>query len=290
MSLTRTVEFDAFGPWILPVTTPDEVPRAFHEYPFEFDSADFILKLPRDIERRNANPAMHLYDRLLIVDAAGLTVLTRTGDGFDVSAIGADTIAAVAHSSELLDGLLTVHGTDGALVEVPFNGVSIALIVAVANRLGALAGATSYRARPSDPMAIDALGLGDVALANAYREAAATTSGLRVRAAYAGTSPASKESIVARALKGRARLSGAVICANDAELIVLSRRSGVRRSGKPDLSSKQTTIVRSRVTGVEASAHPSLRGVTVVTIALGDGRVAFDVPADGDAVEALRAR
>jgi len=287
MTMTRSAEYDAFGPWIFPVAAAEQVPRAFRDHPFDFDGAESILKLPRDIARRDATPDMHLYDRMLVVDHAGLTVLTRVGDGFDVATMRAEAIGAIEHSAELLTGALTIHGTDGSRIEIPFNSVSTGLIVGLARRLADLAGAASDDSRPSDRMQIDALGVADVAVAGAYREAAAATRGLRVRAAYGASAPASKESLSVRLIKGRAHLSAAVICDTPSQLLVLSRRTWLRYRGKPDLSTRQTLIVRSRITGITMHDSPLVRDVTSVTVAFGAGGVVFEVPTPGDAVAAL---
>ena len=73
----RTAEYDAFGPWILKVATFDDVPPLFRAAA-NLDGAKLALKIPRQIERRNANPRMNLYDQLLIVRDHGMDVLTRT--------------------------------------------------------------------------------------------------------------------------------------------------------------------------------------------------------------------
>jgi len=74
-SQARTAEFDAFGPWILQVSTYDDVPPLFRTVA-NLDGANLALKIPRRIDRRDANP--DLYDQLLIVRDQGMDVLTRT--------------------------------------------------------------------------------------------------------------------------------------------------------------------------------------------------------------------
>jgi len=311
---TSTAEYDAFGPWILSVGTPDDVPRAFRGYPFDFSVAEFILKLPRDIARRDATPDMHLYDRMLVIDSSGLTVLSRIGDGFETTRIEPAAIGAVEHSIELLDGMLSVHGIDGTRVDVPYNGASRGVVAAVAKRLVDLATeadpvlqvesapgadpapeadrapATSAPARRSDPLDMYALGVHDIGLVNAYLEAGVAFPGLRILATQPGTSPASNQSFVRRLIKGRIRLSGAVVAGTDDRLVVLSRRVWLRYRGRPDLSTKHTAIVRARVTRVTTSAHPVAQGVVTLTIELGAGAVAFAMPADSDAVRVLTRR
>ena len=54
-AVQRTAEFDAFGPWLLEVTSSDGWPRAFRDYPFAFASI-LVSKEPRNVTRREANP------------------------------------------------------------------------------------------------------------------------------------------------------------------------------------------------------------------------------------------
>lgn len=62
MSTTRVSEYDRFGPWIDEVLDLEDVPRLFRSHPVDFDAARLVLKVPRDIARRDANAAMNLYD------------------------------------------------------------------------------------------------------------------------------------------------------------------------------------------------------------------------------------
>ena len=65
MGTTRVSEYDAFGPWIDEVFAPEDVPRLFRNHALDFDAARLVLKVPRDIVRRDATPDMDLYDYLL---------------------------------------------------------------------------------------------------------------------------------------------------------------------------------------------------------------------------------
>ena len=75
---TETTEYARFGPWVDEVTTPDDVPRLYRDHPIDLTSTRLVLKVPRNIARRDAHPGMDLYDHLLVLDDARLTVLSRT--------------------------------------------------------------------------------------------------------------------------------------------------------------------------------------------------------------------
>jgi hypothetical protein len=111
----RSAEYDAFGPWILPVTAIGEVPPLFRDHPVDLAASHLVLKFPRNIARRDANPSMDLYDHLVIVDDVATTVLSRRPAGYTVRTVAHDTICAIDYGTDLLDGWITVHGSaDGS--------------------------------------------------------------------------------------------------------------------------------------------------------------------------------
>lgn len=74
-----TPEYDAFGPWVDPVRSAEEVPPLYRDHPVDLAASRLVLKVPRDIARRDATPDMDLYDHLLVLEADALTVLSRRG-------------------------------------------------------------------------------------------------------------------------------------------------------------------------------------------------------------------
>jgi hypothetical protein len=284
--LERTAEFDAFGPWILPVTTADEVPRAFRGYAFDFNSSTTIFKVPRDIVRRDANPTMHLYDRVVIVTDDAFTVLERDGDGFTSTSLPIDTIAIIDFGSELLDGWLTVASTDGRRVEVPFNGTSRTTIEPIVDRLVSGSAGAPSRGAGSDSLDLKALGLPDTGLVNLYRASSARRD-LRIVAKHAGRKPRARISLIDRVRGLIPRLSGLVLAESDTELVLLSRREWVRRSSKPDLSIRETILARRFFTGSTSATSSWLEGVTDVTLRAGETTVEIALPSDSEALGAL---
>jgi hypothetical protein len=297
MTFERTAEYDAFGPWILAVREPGDVPRAFRSHPFDFP-ATTVLKIPREISRRDANPSMHLYDRMLIVEDSGLVVLTRHGDDFSVERIEAASIDAVEYGNDLLDGRLVVRHGSGGLLAIPYNSTSEATIATIAERLlgrgHALVGQAAADAATAAPVAerlpLDALGVDDVALVNAYRDLASRRPGLRVLALHNGSAPQPvSTSLLQRLRFGRPRLSGAVIASDADQLIVLSRRDWYRRSQKPDLSLRRSFFSRSMILGVSVQPDERARGVVAVRLSMRSGEVELLLPADSLAATALPA-
>ncbi|BDZ60782.1 hypothetical protein GCM10025873_05730 [Demequina sediminis] len=72
-------EYDRFGPWIDRVETEADVPRLFRPHGVDLAAARLVLKVPRNVARRDASPDMDLYDHLLVLGRDSLTVLSRRG-------------------------------------------------------------------------------------------------------------------------------------------------------------------------------------------------------------------
>ena len=57
-------EYDAFGPWIYEIDEEHPLPELFEPYVVR-EGAITLMKIPRQIERRNASPDMQLYDYVI---------------------------------------------------------------------------------------------------------------------------------------------------------------------------------------------------------------------------------
>ena len=53
-------EYNAFGPWAYEISDKYPLPRLFAPYFAADDNAVLKIKIPREIERRNASPGMDL--------------------------------------------------------------------------------------------------------------------------------------------------------------------------------------------------------------------------------------
>lgn len=245
----RTEEFDAFGPWVYQVSTPDEVPRLFR--PFEGDptSATMVIKIPRRISRRDANPRMDLYDHLLSLRGDTLTLLSRApgeADGVRRRVVTAEQVLAIEDSVELLDGRLGLRIADERPLAVSYNGASHDVVGSFVSRLRrevrGTAPGTAEASRDEQPL--DALWQ-DVALVSEYRELIREEPAMSVRAAHARRVVEPVHASAVRRLLHRwwpMWLQGAVVCSDDVELLMLHRRTWWVRGGKPVHSIARTSL------------------------------------------------
>ena len=299
MAGMRTAEFDAFGPWVMQVVAEEGVPRLYRDHPIDFDAVRMVLKVPRNILRRDASPEMHLYDHLLVADHAGLTVLSRHDDAYTTLVVPYARVAAVHTSVVLLDGLFRLYDVDGTAangvaIDLPFNGVSLdvveqlarvvrreALATAPARSLGQPGGAPL---RPE----LDDLGRTDVALISSARELTAKEElvvwamhhrlGVQRRAGMLGglTSVIFPPTVHA-----------ALVGATSGEVHLVHRRPWVTTGRKPVHSVAHTVITASRVDRVEVSDHPGFTDTQLVRVVSGRAVVELPVPAGAPTIDAL---
>ena len=302
-----TPEYDAFGPWVDPVRTPDEIPPLYREHPVDLAGSRLVLKVPRDIARRDATPDMDLYDHLLVLGPDRFTALSRRttggtadGRGYDVRDVPYDQVAAVATSVDLLDGRLTVHALTGPSVAVRFSGSSADVVEGFVDTLRALAWPvpTTGDPAPRDPTAgvpglgrLDrrALGEKEIGLVSAYREVADREPGLRALAAHPRRTVVPQRGGVSRVLHllHPMTVQAAVVASDGRELQVFGRRAWLARGRTPVHSESRLVLPLDRLTEVRAVPHPAYAGVVVVTLRAGEAAIDLPVPAGTDAERVL---
>lgn len=291
----RTAEFDAFGPWLVQVQAPEGLPRLYRDHPLDFGSARMVLKVPRNIQRRDANPDMHLYDYLLVAGGSGVTVLSRRGDVYDTAELPYERIAAVRTSVSMLDGLLRVYdvageGPDGVGLEVPYNGVSDDLIRKLARimrsqALASVPGGAEPRPLGAEPLSLglDDLGRSDIALVTAQREFTAAE-GMVPCATHLRT-PVRRGSGAMRGFFDVLRpvtLHAGILATSPGEVHLVHRRPWVTTGRKPVHSVAHTVVIVPRVEQVEVIDSPRYQGVRLARIISGRSVVVMPFPEGAD--------
>jgi hypothetical protein len=310
-------EYDRFGPWIYEVTDADEVPRLYRSYPIDLGAARLVLKVPRDIARRDATPDMDLYDHLVILDQDRLTLLSRRGarvahgatasgdPDYDVVVVELADIVAIHDVVNLLDGRLTVATSAGASITMPYNGSANdtvarlvrALRVAAGEKTASPVGLALQAAglAAADATAVASLGSDDTYLVSHVLElrthhpdlVAWASHGKRALAPGA-TGPAGVFPRLAHALSPMT-LHGALLVADGAAMELLGRHAWLVRGRHPIYSTSRLLIPFGAVDRLDLSPHPVYPGVTVVTIRAGEWATDVPVPSDSTAAQLLSA-
>ncbi|AGL16879.1 hypothetical protein [Actinoplanes sp. N902-109] len=287
--MRRTAEFDAFGPWIDEVHTREELPRLYRDAGIDPVAHRLVLKVPRNIERRNATPDMHLYDFLLALGDRSLTVLRRRDDSYDRADLPAAQLIAIEDSISLLDGRLTLYTADGAATVVTYNANDPAPIQRLIRMLRDTYLPPRAAAAPAGPApaGLD-LGNDDIGLVTACLKVLDAEPGLRLISA--------QRRVVVGSVLGRGAgafrllrpvtLHAAVTLADDREIHLLHRRDRLTRGHAKVHSIARTTLRRSGIAGVRVRPHEHFPRVTVVTAGTDDAALDFPV-ATGAAADAL---
>ncbi|MBX9245462.1 hypothetical protein ICW40_11665 [Actinotalea ferrariae] len=279
-----TEELDQFGPWVLPVRGPSDVPRLYADERVDWDSVELALKVPRPLQRRDATPGMDLYDALLLVDAHALTVLRRrTHDaGYDRLQARHRDVLALESSTSMLDGRLTLHTLSGT-VEVPYNGSQAGVIEDLLDVLRFHAfGVRTGEPRDAPALEREAAGREDLALVTAYRELVAAGVAADAVAVAPRGRVARRGGVLSRAadLLLPVTRHAAVVVVGPAEVHVLHRRAWLTTVRAPVHSLAHLVLPRDRRAALWGEPHARLEGVLVVR---GEGVPTLALPDVGEA-------
>jgi hypothetical protein len=313
-------EYDRFGRWIDEVSRTEDLPHLYRDYPIDFSVERLVLKVPRDITRRSATPAMDLYDHLIMVGHERLTVLSRRlgrpsiegsratdmddGRGYNVVEIKFADVVAIRDALNLLSGRLTISTSEGTPVKVAYNGSAADVVGRLVGMLrevtstkpaspvgAALAAVGAPLARPA---AASEQGPVDPFLATAFLEAHIANPSLSAWATHGGRrlSPnvAGLQGTIERLKHSLSpmTLNGALFAADGAAMDVFGRHSWLMRGRVPTYSRSHLVIPFSAPDYLQLAPHPLYPDVTVATIGAGKWRQALPVPRDSVAERLLR--
>lgn len=286
-----TSEYDAFGPWIDQVDSVDGLPRLFRGSGIDPAECRLVLKVPRDIARRDATPDMNLYDHLLAVGQDLLTVLSRRGEWYETIRVPFDQILAIEESTDLLDGRLTLHPATGAPISIGFNASARGQIREFVAMLRGLY--LPERDSGPDPVgqsgpevvqAWPMLGAEDRRLVDEYHSIVHKEPGMRLvtwAPRLAVTPIAGRLSPMERfrAMLWPATLQASITIADGREVQVLHRRNWFTTSQGTVWSMARTVLARGRITGIHIGQHDRYQGVYQISLCAGATCLRFPAPA-----------
>lgn len=298
--VTDTREYDLFGPWVDEVRTEEEVPRLYRGHRLDLATARLVLKVPRDIARRDARPDMDLYDHLVALEPDCLTVLSRTaGAGrYDVRQVAYADVVAIDDVVTLLDARVRVHARDGEVVTMTYNGADRGNPGRLVEQLRVLAmersPAGEVGSAPGAPTVLgqDALGFDDIGIVNAHRAVAAVRPALRAVAWHPRQVVRPGGSRVSAAARGvthalRPMTVHAALVALDDDTVEVFGRGGLARGRSPVHTQSRRLVARSALTGVRSEPHPVYPTVRLVSVVAGRARLTLPVPAGSTTEHAL---
>ena len=125
-------EYNSFGPWAYEINENYPLPRLFAPYFTDDDGAVMKIKIPRDIERRDAEPGMDLYDYVIALYEDELRVLERQDNKVKEHSIPLKDFKGIRIYENLLRGGYTIYSAERAM-SFPFNAVSVDLFQKLTN-------------------------------------------------------------------------------------------------------------------------------------------------------------
>ncbi|PKQ27011.1 MAG: hypothetical protein CVT64_00745 [Actinobacteria bacterium HGW-Actinobacteria-4] len=308
-------EYDRFGPWIDKVEGPEDVPRLFRTHPLDFATARQVLKVPRNIPRREAKPEMDLYDHLLILEDTQLTVLSRITSEAALSAAPADPrgydsftapfaeVVAVKDVATLLDGRLTVATSGGASTTVRYNAATRPKITAMVNELREVtatgapgpigAAIQSGAGRLAGFSETPGVANADQLLVSDFLETRRGNPQLRAWASYGrrhvkpgGEGFEAAKRSIAHALSPMT-LQGAVFTVDEHALEIFGRHAWLVRGNTPVHSSARLVVPLSAIDRIVVEPNEVYPGVAMITIHAGAWSTDIAVPNESAAHKLL---
>jgi len=278
-------EYDAFGPWIDPIRSAADMPRAFRSHYAEHAGARFLLKVPRDEDRADLRPGMDLFAAVLAVHNEGVSVLRLDGGVVRTQVAGWRQIVGTIYSTELLVARWSLLLDDGTGIHLDHNsasgeGLRPAMECVQAN--------ISAPTSPGWRAELPAVGVGDAFFASALN---------RLRRQVPPTLVpihAERSNRLCLDQRGRPRLGNGVLLLDaPAELMIFSHGEPMRSKFFPSDGSRLTRVPYERLTSFTVSPPPAHGGPSfhILTLRAGGQMIPqwFLDPPDA-VVAALQAR
>jgi hypothetical protein len=278
--MSSTAEYDAFGPWIYEIHSEEEIPRLFRGHGVDLAASLLTIKVPREIERREANPSMDLYDIVMSLGPELVTVLTRRGREVDTRTLAYADIQGITEVVDLLRGELTLHSENGPVV-IPFNATSTEIVGHLVQLLrkhylpDGGKGTRGAAVKPTVPREV-----GDD-LQNLYRRLAregglGRTLAVQRRHLVTPVGATGVGKAVARVWP--TSLQSSVVTLGEREIVVLHRARFFVTGRRPEQSIAHTMLPIERVTSVEVRPSQAHEGVSALLIRV--GQVTHEFPLD----------
>jgi hypothetical protein len=160
-------EYDAFGPWIDEVTSPELMPPRFRSFHDELAAAQLVLKFPRPVERARVRPGQDLYAAVLAIHPDRLTLLQLPSvPGGDVIRrdVGVRDVVAVSSLVNLLVGRWSLLLRDGSRLDLEHPTLSQYRVDAATDLMRRLCrpAATGPAVPPGTPVEVTEIALRNV--------------------------------------------------------------------------------------------------------------------------------
>lgn len=262
MNFKSTKEFDAFGPWVYEIGEEHELPPLFEKYRNIHDRALMMFKIPRQIERRNANPHMHLYDAVVAVFHNYVLLLYRFGDSVKEMRVNSNELQAIDITQALLSGKLKLY-TDTRIFTISYNTVSQKIIDKAARIIRAQQNYPEYQTKLS-PMSynINTIEHLYVNLLNRLKQNEPDTELI----AYQPNIKLSKRKGLSAVLQKKPDIRCTAFVSNKREIIIISRTSAYKKQNDVQYSYTYTYLPISKIRSIKRNAYDKDGAISILTL------------------------
>lgn len=283
-------EYNAFGPWAYEITDKHPMPRLFVPFFTADDGAVLKIKIPREIERRNATPGMDLYDYVIALYEDSLLILKREGNQVKKYQVASKDFMGVRIYENMLKGGYTVFSAGGS-VSFPFNAVSIDLFQKLTNLvLEKLKGknAAGHKYDPSSLPVTETMPEA-ILLENMLHDVQMKVPGIKVGAVQKSVDVHHKgatRDIIERMLWKEMNPEALHLYTDD-YLVVLENGVFPNRVGMQEFGYTQTIIPFDGIDGVEVTASADYSLLEECILTLGPNKVTYHFDIDNEEVAAF---
>ena len=249
-------EYHGFGPWIQVVDDENALSPLFAPHCPDVDQARILIKIPRSIERRNANPDMHLYDCVFGVMADSVIILRRDGEQVIKTRIAMAEIQAIQKTNILLHGVLTLYTVNG-VQRIDYNTVSDDIMIQIVAMLRSM-WKNDIKSITQSSLPYDA-DLIDYFYAQKIRGLQKSNPDVLLLAYQPRLRLKLKDGLNLLTLFQRSRIVRCTAFLTDAqELLTIHRSKTLKPSHFDDYEYTYTYVPLNNITDVRVSPHPSI--------------------------------
>ena len=278
-------EYNAFGPWAYEISEKYPLPPLFAPYFTADDKAVIKIKIPREIERRNAEPGMDLYDYVVALYEDRLLVLKREGGTVLEKQIPLKEFKGVRIYQNLLKGGYTIFSARGS-ISFPFNSVSLDLFRKLTNLV---LERVKSQVRDISSLPVTETAPESMLLINMLHDTEMKLPDIRVGAVQKSADVHRKgatQNMIERMLWGEMNPE-ALHLYTDQYLIVFENGVFPNHVGMQDFGYTQTIIPLDRIDGIEVAHSEEYSLLEESRLTLGQDRIAYHFEIDNEEVSAF---
>ena len=275
-------EYNAFGPWAYEISEKTPLPRLFAPYFTADDKAVIKIKIPREIERRNAEPGMDLYAYVVALYEDRLLVLKREDGTVLEKQIPLKEFKGVRIYQNLLKGGYTIFSARGS-ISFPFNSVSLDLFHKLTNLT---LERVKSRSRDVSSLPVTETAPESMLLINMLHDAEMKIPDIHVGAVQKSADVHRKgatQNMIERMLWGEMNPE-ALHLYTDQYLIVFENGVFPNHVGMQDFGYTQTIIPLDQIDGIEVAHSEEYSLLEESRLILGQDRIAYHFEIDNEEV------